>query len=62
MRLIDPEHPVWRPVWVRLAVVGGCLAWAGFEVFMGSPGWALLFAAAGIYAAIMLFGKGRSDV
>jgi hypothetical protein len=61
VRLFDPNHPFWRPVPIRMAVVGGCLAWAGFELVMGSPGWALMFVAAGVYAAVTLFGKGRSD-
>ena len=50
MKLLDPDHPFFRPVWVRVAVVGLALLWAVVELVFGSPGWAMLFAAAGLYA------------
>jgi hypothetical protein len=50
MRLLDPSHPFFRPVWVRVAVVGVALLWAVVELVFGSPGWAILFAATGLYA------------
>jgi hypothetical protein len=50
MRFLDPAHPFFRPVWVRVVVVGVALLWAVVELIFGSPGWAMLFAAAGLYA------------
>lgn len=49
-KFLDPSHPFFRPVWVRVAVVGLSLGWAVVELVFGSPGWAMLFAAAGLYA------------
>lgn len=51
MKLIDAEHPFFRPAWRRVAVVAFCLGWALFELVTGSPGWAILFGAVGVYAA-----------
>lgn len=53
--LIDPDHPFFRPLWVRLLTVALPLAWAGVEARTGAPGWALVFAAAGLYALAALF-------
>ncbi len=50
MKLLDPSHPFFRPLWVRVAVVGVALVWGVVELVFGSPGWAILFAVAGLYA------------
>ncbi|GAB4389824.1 hypothetical protein [Albidovulum sp.] len=57
MALIDPGHPFFRPLWRRVLVVGLALGWALVEAATGSPGWAVMFGAAGIYAALALFGR-----
>lgn len=49
MRLIDTEHPFFRPLWRRIAVTALCLGWATFELVSDSPGWAALFGAIGLY-------------
>jgi hypothetical protein len=54
MKLLDPDHPFFRPVWRRWATVLIPLIWAGVELASGSPGWAMLFGAAGAYAAWVL--------
>ena len=51
----DFSHPMYRPLWVRLAVVGFSLGWAAVEALNGNPGWALLFGAAGLAALWGLF-------
>ena len=38
----DTEHPFFRPLWRRVALVGACLGWAGFEFYAGSPGWGVI--------------------
>lgn len=54
MQLIDPNHPTYRPLWVRLLIVAVCFGWAAVEIFTGDPFWAVLAGAAGAYAAYML--------
>jgi len=54
MQLIDPNHPVYRPRWVRLLVVGVCLGWAAIEAVTGAPFWAVVVGALGLYAAWVL--------
>ncbi|OYX40826.1 MAG: hypothetical protein B7Z02_17805 [Rhodobacterales bacterium 32-67-9] len=53
--MFDLQLPFFRPLWLRLAVVAVCLGWAGMEMVSGSPGWAILFAAAGLWAAYQFF-------
>lgn len=48
----DNEHPFFRPLWRRIAVVGVCLVWAGLEFVSNAPTWgfvALAFAAYGVW-------------
>lgn len=54
-RLFDLDHPFFRPLWIRVAVVAACLGWAVFEIVAGSPGWALLFGAIGAYSGYRFF-------
>jgi hypothetical protein len=56
--MIDPSDPFFAPLWRRIAIVGLCLGWSLVEVLSGSPGWALIFGAAGAYAAFKLLGPG----
>lgn len=41
--LFDFNHPFYRPLWIRIAVVAACLAWGLFEFVGGSPFWGALF-------------------
>lgn len=54
MKLVDPDAPFFRPLWVRVLCVALPLIWAGVELWMGSPLWAGLFGVAGAYLAVML--------
>jgi hypothetical protein len=58
IRILDADHPMFRRAWVRWATTLLPLAWAGFELWNGSPGWALLFGAAGVYAGYVLLVRG----
>lgn len=49
--MLDLEHPFFLPVWRRVAVVALCLGWAVVELVGGAVFWAILFGAAGLYAA-----------
>ena len=54
MQLIDPSHPFYRPLWIRLLVVGSCTAWTAVEAYARQPFWAVITAAAAVYSAYML--------
>lgn len=53
--LFDLQHPFFRPVWRRVLATALCVLWAGVELATGSPGWALLFAAAGAWCGYQFF-------
>ena len=54
---LDPNHPMFTRPWVRWLVTLLPLVWAGVELWMGSPMWAILFAALGGYAGYTLIYK-----
>lgn len=55
MKFLDVQHPFFRPLWRRVAVVAVCLGWAGVELAAGEVFWAILFGAAGVYCAYQFF-------
>ncbi|MDR9773477.1 hypothetical protein RJJ65_12540 [Rhizobium hidalgonense] len=55
MQLIDPNHPAYQRLWVRIAIVAVCFGWAGVELVTGDPFWAVLAGGAGAYSFYMLF-------
>ena len=59
MKLVDPEAPFFRPLWVRVLCVVLPLAWAGVEFWLASPFWGMIFAAAGLYLGFALFVRRR---
>ncbi len=59
MPLLDPKDPFFAKPWVRYVTAGFPLAWGLFEFATGSPGWGLMFVAAGAYAAWVLILSGR---
>ena len=54
-RFLDLNHPFFIPLWRRVLIVALCLGWAVFELVAGSPFWAILFGAIGLYAAFVWF-------
>jgi hypothetical protein len=54
MQLIDPNHPFYRPLWIRIAIVAVCLGWAIIEASTREPFWAIIVGALGIYSAYKL--------
>jgi hypothetical protein len=60
-KFLDPDHPFFAPVWRRWATALFPLAWAIVEVIGGSPGWAVAFAAVGLYAFWVLIVKGPTQ-
>lgn len=51
----DHEHPFFRPLWRRVAVVVVCLFWAGLEFATGTPFWGMLALGATAYAIWQFF-------
>jgi hypothetical protein len=60
-KLFDLDHPFFRPLWRRVAVVVVCLAWACVEFIGGTPFWGMLFGAIGIYCAWHFFVEARPE-
>jgi len=53
--MFDLDHPFFKPLWLRVAIVVVCLGWAAFEFVGGSPFWGILFGAIGVYSAYRFF-------
>ena len=51
MAFKDAQHPFFRPLWRRIAVVAACLVWAGVEAVAGDPTWMMITLAIGAYGA-----------
>ncbi len=56
-KFLDPDHPMFRHAWVRWLTTLLPLGWGGVEFYLGNPGWATLFGAAGAYAGWVLILK-----
>ncbi|MEZ5732502.1 MAG: hypothetical protein R3D97_09260 [Paracoccaceae bacterium] len=55
MKLIDVQHPWFRPLWRRVFVAGVTLGWAVLEFAMGGPFWGMLFGSLGVYLLHQFF-------
>ena len=55
--LFDVRHPIFRPLWARVASTGLCLAWALFELLNGATIWAAVFGACGVHLFLQFFVK-----
>lgn len=55
MKLFDPAHPFFAPLWRRIAIVVATLGWALFEAISGNLIWGMLFGAIGFYCAYQFF-------
>ncbi|WP_417263468.1 hypothetical protein [Celeribacter sp.] len=53
--MFDLDHPFFRPLATRLAVVAVCFGWGVFETFQGSDAFALLFFGLSVYSAYRFF-------
>jgi hypothetical protein len=47
----DVDHPLFRPLWRRVALVFVCLLWAAMEFYGGSQTWSLVALGFAVYAA-----------
>lgn len=53
--MFDLQVPFFKPLWLRIVVVVVALGWAVFELMSGSIGFAMIFAAMGLFAAWQFF-------
>ena len=51
----DYEHPFFRPLWRRVAVVVVCAVWAIFEFYSNQPFWGAIAAGFAAYAVWQFF-------
>jgi len=51
----DHEHPFFRPLWRRVAVVVVCVAWSIFEFAAGANVWGMIALAFAAYAVWQFF-------
>lgn len=58
-KFLDTDHPMFRPLWVRVLIVAACIGWAIFEFVDGSPFWGMIFGALGVYAAVSFYRSTR---
>ncbi|WP_313613085.1 hypothetical protein [Agrobacterium sp.] len=55
MQLIDTNHPIYRPLWVRLLIVVSCTAWSLIEFFITQDAfWGTIVGGVAAYSAYML--------
>lgn len=54
-KFLDRDHPFFRKPWVRAVTVVFPAVWSVVEFSFGNPGWAMIFAAAAVWAAWELF-------
>lgn len=55
-RFKEQQHPFYKPVWVRIAIVAVISGWLLFEVFLVKSGmWMMIAGAALAYAVYMFF-------
>jgi hypothetical protein len=47
----DIDHPFFRPLWRRVALVVMCVAWAAMEFYGGSRNWSMIALGFAAYAA-----------
>ncbi|MEP3279900.1 MAG: hypothetical protein ABJN26_25840 [Stappiaceae bacterium] len=51
MKFFDLSDSFFRPLWIRVAVVGTCAGWGLFEFANGASFWGVIFWAMGGFAA-----------
>lgn len=58
MKLLDPNDPFFAQPWRRWATGVLPLLWGAVEFYLGSPGWGVVFMAAGIFALwVLIFNR-----
>ncbi len=58
LKIFDFNHPFFKPLWIRIAVVAFSAAWGTFELVMGAQIWGYFFlgmAALSFYGLFITF-------
>jgi hypothetical protein len=55
MKFFDLQHPFYKPLWIRIAIVAVCLGMTALELSGGNVFWAILFGSVGVYAFHQFF-------
>jgi len=55
LSFLDVQSPVFRPLWLRVVIVGVCALWTLVEFSNDSGFWVLLFGAATVYLGYQFF-------
>ncbi len=55
MKLIDPSHPFYAPLWRRVAIVAVVFLWSGLEFYNDAQTWGIIVAAIGVYCVWQFF-------
>jgi hypothetical protein len=45
IKFIDPDHPFYRPLWIRLLIIVFCAVWTAVEFYGGQVMWGTIFRA-----------------
>ena len=61
MQILDPNDPFFAKAWVRWVTCVLPMLWGLVEFYYNSPGWGVLFLAAGGYAFYMLIIKASDN-
>ncbi|MBP1861209.1 hypothetical protein [Rhizobium herbae] len=65
MKFIDPDHPFYRPLWIRLLIVAVCAIWTAVEFYVNlETTWGMIFLAVTAYTAcvLIIFFKPKTTV
>lgn len=54
MTIIDTNHPLYRPLWVRLLIVAVCGLWCAVEFYNQEPFWGTIVGGIAVYSAYVL--------
>ena len=55
MRSKEAQHPFYRPLWIRVCLVGVLIAWSAMEWINDQPFWGVLTGAASLWAIWTFF-------
>lgn len=63
IKFIDPDHPFYRPLWIRLLIIVFCALWTAVEFYGGQVMWGTIFMVVTAYAgaSLLLFYRPKEE-